>query len=117
MLSPVGEEFTDRCLLVVGRFTPVVTNIAAVEDGNLKLVRSEIRATTAVSPSDREINCGLKKTPETILDIARDPEPTRGLPAPPEPLLLDIAPDPLERVNLTARREETAARLLGTLEA
>jgi len=86
------------------RFTPVVTGNEAVRDANLKLVRPETWETIVVRPSDLEIDRGLKCAPETILDTSRDPEPAQELPATPEPLHFDLAADPLERVNLAARR-------------
>jgi arylsulfatase A len=98
------------------RYTPVVTSNAAMRDGDWKLVRPALNETMFITREDGEMDGALKYQPETITDICRDPEPERVIPAPPPPLLYNVADDPLEREDVAAREPDRIRRMLRELE-
>jgi len=98
------------------RYTPLVTCNAAMRDGEWKLVRPVIGEAMAV-PDIEWLRVSMYE-PERLVEggIIRGPDPPRHVPAPPPPLLFNIAADPLEQHDLAESEPGRVSRMLGELE-
>ena len=99
------------------RYTPMMSCNAAMRDGDWKLLRPRIPAAMRVSPVDTALDHAIKYFPEDFDDIITDAEPARTVPAPPPPLLFNIAADPFEQQDLAEQYPDKAAAMLSDLEA
>ncbi len=99
------------------RYTPMMSCNAAMRDGDWKLLRPRIPAAMRVSPVDTALDHAIKYFPEDFDDIITDAEPARTVPAPPPPLLFNIAADPFEQQDLAEQYPGKAAAMLSDLEA
>ena len=90
---------------------------AAMRDGDWKLLRPRIPAAMQVSPVNMALDHAIKYFPEDFDDIIGDAEPARAVPAPPPPLLFNIAADPFEKQDLAEQYPDKAAAMLSDLEA
>ncbi len=85
------------------RYTPVPFCNAAMREGDWKLVYREVDEAMTLAEADMDMDRKLKYEPDGILDICRDPEPSRSLPEPQEPQLFNLKKDPYEQDDLAER--------------
>ena len=104
-------------------YSPVGETNAAMRDGDWKLVRPRIDLEFA-SDDDAELesryetlDIRYKYDPASVPEIAEWDEPVRRMPAFPAPQLFDLADDPGEQNDLSAREPERAGAMLGKLES
>ncbi|KPK65962.1 MAG: hypothetical protein AMK73_01345, partial [Planctomycetes bacterium SM23_32] len=110
-------EVSERRFWQWNRYTPVVAGNAAMRDGPWKLLRPPIREAMRVAPEDLEMDRRLKREPESVTDICRDPEPERRMPEPPMALLFNVAEDPYEQDDLARSEPDRVARMGAALDA
>ena len=110
-----------RCWQFSG-YSPIGTSNAAIRAGDWKLVRPALPLGPA-TPADQRLmddyvlrDIAYKYEPERISEIADWREPERVIDAPPDPMLFNVAEDPLEAHNLWTTEPARGARLLNELE-
>jgi arylsulfatase A len=103
-------------------YSPVGETNAAMRDGDWKLVRPAINLAFA-SDGDAELarryvdlDIQYKYDRDSVTEIAEWPEPVRCMPDVPAPLLFNLADDPGEEDDLSAREPQRAAAMLRRLE-
>lgn len=110
-----GGVYPQRCWQW-NRYTPLGECNAAIRDGDWKLLRPLIPEAMQVSAMDTALDHAIKYYPEHFADIIREPEPPRAVPAPPAPLLFNIADDPFELNDLADQQPQRAAAMERELE-
>jgi len=116
VLRGEGGKVCTRRFWQWNRYTPVGTCNAAVRDGDWKLVRPAIREAMAV-PDIQWLHTSMYE-PEHFIDngVIQEPDPPREIPEAPPAELYNIADDPLEQTDLSAKHPGQASRLLRELE-
>ncbi len=110
-----GGDYPQRCWQW-NRYTPLGECNAAIRDGDWKLLRPLIPEAMQVSALDTALDHAIKYYPEHFSDIIREPEPPRTVPAPPAPLLFNIADDPFELNDLADQQPQRVAAMERALE-
>lgn len=94
------------------RYAPVPDCNIAVRDGDWKMVRPAIPEALRSLPEDGKADRDLKYHPERYSEALIGADRRRTLPPPEAPLLFDLGNDPLERNDLTRKRQEQLDRLV-----
>jgi arylsulfatase A-like enzyme len=103
-------------------YSPVGETNAAMRDGDWKLVRPEIGAFAFNGDAElasryEALDIRYKYHPANVPEIAVWPEQVRPMPEIPAPKLFNLADDPDEQNDLSAREPQRAAAMLRRLES
>ncbi len=113
---------TSRRFWQMNAYSPIGFSNAAVRDGDWKLVRPALPLQPATEEGRRLadeyvlLDIAYKYEPDRVTSIARWLEPERVIGEPPNPMLFNIAEDPLEQRDLWEDEPARGAKMLNDLE-